>query len=134
MTGSDPTLVIAASMLFQSDGQRLLWSRLGNLLECRYRHTATSRRSRSILFNWHFSVPYAFNASIVCPSRRVTIAFFHSRAGRGRGGAPLRRIIFALPGMRIVLTETTFTLKRVSTARRISILFAFTATLKVYLF
>src|SRR5712692_10972571 len=40
----------------------------------------------------------------------------------------------ALPYMRMVLTETTLTLNIASTARRISILFASNATLKVYLF
>src|SRR5205085_7100340 len=78
--------------------------------------------------------PYAFNASIDSPSRRVTIAFFHSRAGTGRGAEPLRRIARGFPGMRMVLTLTTCTLNMASTARRTSILFACNATRKVYLF
>src|SRR6266480_2218827 len=75
---------------------------------------------------------YAFNISIVCPSLMVTIAFFHSRASTGRGAVPRRRIHLGLPGIRITFTLTTSTLKRLSTARRISILLAFNATLKVY--
>src|SRR5205085_8915030 len=55
-------------------------------------------------------------------------------AGRGRGATPLRRNIFDLPGIRMVLTDATLTLNNSSTARLISILFASNATLKVYLF
>src|SRR5216683_3714240 len=125
-------LVIAPSMLLQLHYQRFLRLRFSNLLECRNRHTTTSRRCWSVLSNWHLSTPYALNASIDSPSARVTIAFFHSRASKGRGAEPLRRIIRCFPGMRMILTATTFTLKIVSTARRTSILFASNATLKVY--
>src|SRR6266852_2063616 len=136
MTCSDLALVVAPSVLLQSHYQRFLWLCLGNLLEGRNRHATTPRRGWSVLSNWHFLTPYAFNASIVCPSRKVTTAFFHSRASFSRGAEPLRRlyIMRALPGMRMVLTETTLTLNIASTARRISILFASNATLKVYLF
>src|SRR5438876_3684708 len=132
MTCGNPTLVIATRVFFQLHHQRFLWFCLCNLLECRDRHATTSRRCWSVLSNWHLSTPYAFNASIDSPSRRVTIAFFHSRASKGFGAVPLRRNMRFLPGMRMILTETTFTLKIVSTARRTSILLASNATATVY--
>src|SRR6266516_5785413 len=130
----DLSRIVAPGMLFQPNGQRFLWPCFGNLLECRNRHAATPSIRWSILSNWHLLIPNAFNASIVCPSRIVTIAFFHSRATTGRGADPRRLIIFALPGIRMVLTETTFTWNSVSTARRTSTFVAVNATLKVYLF
>src|SRR5690349_1448401 len=126
------TLVVTSGMLLQFNRQRLLWFCLCNLFECRDRHPTTPRRCWFILSYWHLIIPYAFNISIVCPSLMVTIAFFHSRACTGRGAAPRRRIHLGLPGMRSTFTLITFTLKRLSTARRISILLAFSATLKVY--
>src|SRR6266576_3276809 len=125
-------LIVASGMLLKFNRQRFLWSCLRNLFECRYRHPATPRRRWFILSYWHLFIPYAFNISIVCPSLMVTIAFFHSRGSTGRGAAPRRRIHLGLPGIRITFTLTTSTLKRLSTARRISILLAFNATLKVY--
>src|SRR5439155_23637075 len=123
---------IATEVLFQLHQHRFFWFCLGNLLECRDRHATTSRRCWSVLSNWHLSILYAFNASIESPSRRVTIAFFHSRAAIGFGAAPLRRNIRFLPGIRMILTETTFTFKIVSTARRTSILLANRAPAKLY--
>src|SRR5436305_6561947 len=57
MARSDLTLIIASRMLLQFDGQRFLWLRLCNLLECRDRHATTPWRGWSILSNWHLSIP-----------------------------------------------------------------------------
>ena len=68
--------------------------------------------------------------SIFSPAARVTMAFFQW----ARRPKSARRSRFFLPSTWAVLTEATFFLKRVSTARLISILFAAGATRKTYFF
>src|SRR5258708_19363836 len=102
MARGNSALVIAPSMLLQLHYQRFLRLRFSNLLECRNRHTATSRRCWSVLSNWHLSTPYALNASIDSPSARVPIAFFHSRASKGPDADPLPPTLPFFPALHML--------------------------------
>src|SRR5699024_8992533 len=117
--GRDPALVVAATLLGQRAGQRLLRRGPGDLDEVGDRRASAARCGRLVLTDTHvFSVLVPRRPgqptgppkmSMRCPSARLTIARFVSL----RLPIPLR-VRRVLPGRLSVFTEVTLTLNTFS--------------------
>src|SRR5262249_37081715 len=126
MARRDPAVVVAAALLRQLLGQRLLRLRLRHLGEVRDRHEAPSRRRRLEPADRHQICAPSKN-SIVWPGWSFTIAFF--QPGRMPFVSPRR---FGLGCTLTMFTRTTFTSNSCSIAWRTCVRCASWCTLNVY--
>ena len=128
MADGNASEVVAPARPFSENDKRAFRFRFRNFFEGITGFVAQARRDRFVNFNCHYSTP-SKNLRL-SPSASVTIAFFIT--GFLIVVRRLFMLRFVLPGVTIMLTATTETLKSFSTASFTSVRLALFSTSKAY--